>query len=144
MKKLVICGATGTQGGAVFEAMKNNRNWELFGFSRNLKQKRVEELRSQGLTMLEGDLAELDSLEKVFDGADSVFGLTQPWNKQYTKVDTGLELKQGKNIVDACFKKGVRHLVFSSAAHLENEKTGLPHVDVKIDIEEYTRARGIG
>jgi uncharacterized protein YbjT (DUF2867 family) len=144
MKKIVVCGSTGKQGGAVVEVMKKLKGWELVGFSRNLDQPKVKALKSQGLTMLKGDLADLDSLEKAFAGADGVFGLTQPWNKGYTKVDTELELKQGKNIIDACLKTGVRHLVFSSAAHAENEKTGLPHVDVKIDIEEYTRNSGVG
>ncbi|MCP4750953.1 MAG: NmrA family NAD(P)-binding protein, partial [Proteobacteria bacterium] len=144
MKRLIICGSTGTQGGAVLDAMKDRDNWELIGFSRDLEQPKIQELTSRGLKMLEGDLADLDSLVKAFEGADAVFGLTQPWNKGYTKVDTDLELKQGKNLVDACLKTGVKHLVFSSAAHGEEEKTGLPHVDVKIDIEEYTRNSGLG
>lgn len=144
MKKLAICGVTGTQGGAVFDAMKNSEDWELIGFTRNLEQPKVSDLSSQELQMVKGDLADLDSLERAFEGAECVFGLTQPWNKSYTKVDTDLELKQGRNIVDACKKAGVKHLVFSSAAHGEEEKTGLPHVDVKIDIEEYTKNSGIG
>ncbi len=144
MKKLVICGATGTQGGAVFDVMKNAENWELIGFSRSPDKTTVENFKSQGLTLLQGDLASLDSLIKVFEGADYVFGITQPWNKTYTKVDTDLELTQGTNIIDACVKSGVKHMVFSSAAHGENEKTGLPHVDVKIDIEERIRNCGLG
>jgi len=143
MKKLAICGCTGKQGGAVFDAMQNLENWEVTGFTRDLEQTKVRELKARGLTMLKGDLADLDSLEKAFEGADAVFGLTQPWNKSYTNVDTELELNQGKNIVDACLKAGVKHLVFSSAAHGETEKTGLPHVDIKIDIEEYTRTSGL-
>ncbi len=86
MKRVVICGSTGTQGGAVFEAMKDSEDADLTGFTRDLSQPRVEYLRSQGLNMLEGDLADLDSLQKAFEGADCVFGLTQPWNRAYTKV----------------------------------------------------------
>ncbi len=124
--------------------MKNSENLELVGFSRTVDKQYVEKFTSQGLTMAKGDLADLESLTKVFEDADFVFGMTQPWNKAYTKADTDLELKQGKNIIDACIKSGVKHLVFSSAAHGENEKTGLPHVDVKIDIEEYIRNSGLG
>ncbi len=144
MKKIAICGITGKQGGAVYEALKNSEGWVPVGFSRSLEQPRVKELQAEGVCMLTGDLTDLASLESAFEGAECVFGLTQPWNKGYTKVDTGLELKQGKNIIDACIKTGVKHLVFSSAAHAENEKTGLPHVDVKIDIEDYGRQSGIG
>jgi uncharacterized protein YbjT (DUF2867 family) len=144
MKKLIICGSTGTQGGAVFDAMKSAEDWELVGFSRNMDNPNIDTLTSQGLVMLKGDLADLTSLTKAFEGADCVFGLTQPWNKAYTKVDTDLELKQGKNIIDACVRSGVKHLVFSSAAHGEDEKTGLPHVDVKIDIETHIRDSSLG
>lgn len=143
MKKLVICGSTGSQGGAVAELMKNDGNFQLIGFSRNLNQPKVSELQSSGLSMIEGDLADLSSLKSVFNGADCVFGITQPWNRNYTKVDTKLELEQGKNIVDACKQAGIKHLVFSSAAHGEEQKTGLPHVDVKIDIEAFIADSGI-
>jgi len=144
MKKLIICGVTGTQGGAVFDVMKDSENLELVGFSRNTDKSSIHKFTSQGLTMLKGDLTDLESLNNAFKGADFVFGLTQPWNKSYTKVDTEVELKQGKNIVDACVNAEVKHLVFSSAAHGESERTGLPHVDVKIDIEEYTKNSGLG
>jgi uncharacterized protein YbjT (DUF2867 family) len=144
MRKVIVCGSTGTQGGAVFAAMKDSEEIELTGFTRDLSQARVAYLRSQGLSMLEGDLADLDSLQRAFEGADGVFGLTQPWNKAYTKVDTDLERKQGTNIVKACLANGIKHLVFSSAAHGEDERTGLPHVDVKIDIEEAVKSSGLG
>jgi uncharacterized protein YbjT (DUF2867 family) len=143
MTKMVICGATGTQGGAVYEVMKSLEDWELVGFSRDLAQPKADNLKARGLTMLEGDLADPVSLESAFAGADTVFGLTQPWNKSYTRVDTDLEWRQGKNIVEACLKNNVKFLVFSSAAHGEEQKTGLPHVDVKIDIEEYVRKSGL-
>lgn len=143
MKKLVICGATGKQGGALCTVMKNSETWKVTGFTRNLQQAAVRQLESSGVTMLKADLADVESLITVFEGAEAVFGLTQPWNRAYTKVNTELELKQGRNLIDACKKTGVKHLVFSSALHGEDEKTGLPHVDVKIDIEEYTRNSGL-
>lgn len=143
MKNLVICGSTGKQGGALCNIMMNSEIWKVTGFTRNLQQAAVRHLESSGVTMLQADLADAESLLKVFEGAEAVFGLTQPWNRAYTKVNTELELKQGKNIIDACKKNGVKHLVFSSALHGKEEKTGLPHVDVKIDIEEYTRNSGL-
>ena len=139
MKKLVVCGSTGTQGGSLIEVMKDLEGWEIFGFTRDMKSEQAKALISQGITMGEADLEDYGSLVKVIEGADCVFGITQPWNKSYTKVNTDAELKQGVNIVDACKAAGVKHLVLSTAAHLTDEKVGLPHVDVKIDIGESAR-----
>ncbi len=143
MKKLVVCGSTGTQGGSVIEVMKDVPDWKIVGFSRDVKNERAKELEDSGVEMHEGDLEDLNSLLKLFDGAQGVFGLTQPWNKSYTKADTAGELKQGRNIIDACKKAEVPHLVLSTASSMSEEKTGLPHVDVKLDIEAYGRESGI-
>jgi uncharacterized protein YbjT (DUF2867 family) len=139
MKKLVVCGSTGTQGGSLIEVMKDMKDWELSGFSRNINNDKVQSFKLKGVTMSKADFEDLDSLIKVFQGADCVFGITQPWNRSYTKCDTKAELKQGKNIVDACERTGVEHLILVTAAHLTDEKIGLPHVDIKIDIEDYAR-----
>ncbi|MBU2510671.1 NmrA/HSCARG family protein [bacterium] len=143
MKILIVCGSTGTQGGAVFDAMENLKDWQLIGLSRNIEQPAAKRLTLKGITMREGDLEDLESLIRAFKDAHSVFGVTQPWNQSYTKCDTVAEFKQGRNIIDACRITGIKHLVLSTAAHLTNEKTGLPHVDIKIEIEEYARKSGV-
>ena len=143
MKRLVVCGATGKQGGSLVEAMRDLEGWELCGFSRDVDSNRAKNLKSKGIEVHRADLEDLDSLIEVFRGADCVFGVTQPWNKAYTKCDTHSELKQGKNIIDACKKVDVGHLVLSTAAHMTDEKIGLPHVDIKIDIELYAKQNDV-
>jgi uncharacterized protein YbjT (DUF2867 family) len=143
MKKLVVCGATGTQGGSVIEVMKDSKGWELYGFSRDSNSEGAQNLQSAGVHLSWAHLESYHSLIKVFRDADGVFGMTQPWNIKYTKCDTNAEWRQGKNIVDACKEVGVGHLVLSTVAHLTDEKTGLPHVDIKIDIEQYAKQSGV-
>ena len=62
----------------------------------------------------------------------------QNWTEKYPVFSEKKEVEwqQGKNIVDACKKTGVGHLVLSTAAHLTDEKMGLPHVDIKTEIEK--------
>jgi uncharacterized protein YbjT (DUF2867 family) len=139
MKRLVVCGATGRQGGSVIEAMKGLEGWQLHAFSRDTNSDGARDLKSKEIEVDRADLEDLDSLIRVFKGADCVFGVTQPWNKAYTKCDTHSELKQGKNIVDACKKVDVGYLVLSTAAHMTDEKIGLPQVDIKINIELYAK-----
>ena len=107
MKRLVVCGATGKQGGSVIEAMKGLEGWQIRAFSRDTNSDGAKNLKSKGIEVDRADLEDVDSLIRVFKGADGVFGVTQPWNKAYTKCDTRSELKQGKNIIDACEKVDV-------------------------------------
>jgi len=143
MKTLVVCGATGSQGGSVIQVMKDLPEWKIKAFSRNPDSDESKRLSGQGISVSRADLLDLASLINAFNGADCVFGITQPWNQSYTKCDVAAELKQGKNIVDACKKIHVKHLVLSTAAHLTDEKVGLPHIDIKIDIEGYAKRSGV-
>ena len=88
MKKLAVCGATGTQGGSVIEVMKDSAGWELYGFSRDSSGDKAQNLQSAGVNMSVADLENFDSLVNVFRKADCVFGMTQPWIQKYTKCNT--------------------------------------------------------
>jgi uncharacterized protein YbjT (DUF2867 family) len=88
--------------------------------------------------VLQADLEEKSSLIEAFREARCVFGVTQPWSSDYKTCNPDAEIKQGRNIVDACLQTGVNHLVLSTATHMEEGRTGIPHVDSKLDIEEYT------
>jgi len=146
-KVVVVCGITGTQGGWVYEALKDS--YDVVGFSRDVERAR-EKLGAKsdggggggGPTLVEADLNDVASLRRAFRGADYVFGMSQPWSSDYRDVDVEGEVEQGRNIVRACLDCGVKHLVFSSASH-DGVKTGIPHVDSKIDIERHIRESGL-
>jgi uncharacterized protein YbjT (DUF2867 family) len=141
--KIVICGATGTQGGAVLNNVLKRPQWEVVAFSRNTDGEKAGRISRQGAVVKKGDLDDRQSLIEVFRGADYVFGVTQPWSADYKKCYPDREVIQGKNIVEACVADGVRHLVMSSAAHVVEGKTGIPHVDSKLDVEEYVQKSGL-
>ncbi len=103
-------------------------------------------LHALGIEVVKGDCLDRASLEAAFQGADAVFGVTNPFVKRWTgsgsaQTDTDGEVQQGKNIVDACKSAGVRHLVFASVASA-GEKTGIPTFDSKWKVEEYIKASG--
>jgi uncharacterized protein YbjT (DUF2867 family) len=140
-KKVVICGITGSQGGSVFEALKDDEDMELIGFSRNVERARSK-LDNSKVTLHEGDLNDLASLQTIFQGADYVFGMSQPWNQTLTHADRKSELQQGQNIVQACLDNKVKHLVFSSVKH-DDVTTDMEHIISKIEIEKYIHASGL-
>lgn len=114
----------------------------LRAFSRQPDGAAAGKLRERGVEVGQGDLADRASLERVFAGADAVFGVTQPWSPGYKKVDAPGEIAQGRNIVGACRAAGVAHLVLTTAMQLEDKPSGIPHIDSKQDIERHLRASG--
>lgn len=123
---------------------EQGEQFELVGFSRNVAAARAKFPEGGGIVdlLMEGDLADLESLRRIFAGADYVFAMTQPWNSTFTGCDAEGEVQQGTNIVQACVEAKVKHLVYSSADH-GPEKSGIPHVDSKMDIESMIQESGI-
>ncbi len=140
---VVVCGATGNQGGAVVRHALRRPGWRVIALSRNPQGTQARGLMEQGVKVQQGDLEDAASLREAFRGADYVFGVTQPWTPDYRKCFPEREVAQGKNIVAACKAEKVRHLVFSSAAHFLPGRTGIPHVDSKLEVEEEIEKSGL-
>ncbi|MEW6701777.1 MAG: NmrA/HSCARG family protein [Bacteroidota bacterium] len=138
-KTIVVCGATGKQGGAVIESLLKKQHWNVVALSRNLEGDKATALRKRGVKVMKADLQDRASLVSAFRGAKGVFGVTQPWSSDYKKCYTDAEIVQGHNIVDACNKASVEHLIISSVVHLDMKHTGVTHVDSKIAIENYLK-----
>lgn len=55
-----------------------------------------------------------DSLVDAFKDAYGAFAVTQAWTPDNRKCYPELEIKQGVNIIAACIKAKVKHLVITS------------------------------
>jgi len=142
-KTVVVCGSTGHQGGAVVRHMLKRPNLNVIALTRDPGSAHAQTLKDKGVTVRKADLGDSTSLIEAFQGADSVFGVTQPWSADYKHCDPDAEIEQGRNIADACLRTGVKHLVMSTAAHMGQGITGIPHVDSKLDVENYITVKGI-
>lgn len=60
-----------------------------------------------------------DELIDAMTGATAVYGMTNYWEK----LNMQLEIKQGKNLVDAAKKAGVQHFIFSSLLNITRCKS---------------------
>src|SRR6185369_17186672 len=137
---IVVCGATGNQGGAVLDALLAKGGLRLKALTRN--PERAQKWLTRGVEVVQGDLTDRGSLERAFHGATAVFGVTQPWSADYRKADTKAEIAQGRSLTEACLATGAT-LVFSTVL-LENDKpTGIPHVDSKLELEQFVKERGV-
>lgn len=143
MKTIVVCGATGKQGGAVLDALLESGKWNLIAFSRDINGKRAEEIKKKGVQVLQADLADKQSLIEAFKGAYGVYGVTMPLSPK-GKIDTELEWEQGMNIVEACLQNKVQHLVISTVLYVEEgQENSLTYIKRKIDIENLIKIKKI-
>jgi uncharacterized protein YbjT (DUF2867 family) len=142
-KTIIVCGATGKQGTAVAQNLLARKSWNVVALSRNPEGEKAQALAKLGIEVRKADLYDEISLIKAFEHAYGVFGITQPWSPDYKSCNPDSEVKQGYNIVNACIKTGIKHLVLSTAAGISTEKTGIPHVDSKLQIEAYARTGGV-
>jgi uncharacterized protein YbjT (DUF2867 family) len=137
---VLVCGATGKQGGAVVDALLASDRFAIRALVR--EPDRARALERRGVELVRGDLLDTASLIAAFSKSDIVFGLTQPWKPGVQKADVAAEVTQGKNLVDACKAVG-NALVMSTQIHAGDDRSGIPHADSKLEIESYAKAAGI-
>ncbi|MCC8407760.1 NmrA family NAD(P)-binding protein [Mucilaginibacter sp. UR6-1] len=134
-KKVVVCGGTGHQGGAVVNALINQGTYEVSVVSRDPGGSASAALENSGARVLQGDFHHLGSLQAAFRGAFAVFGVTQPWSGNTLSYDADKEIIQGKNIIWACKTEKVSHLVFSSFFRYNEKESGVSFIDSKFVLE---------
>jgi len=135
-KKILVTGATGNQGGAVARKLLDD-GFQVRALTRDPSKERARELFSIGAEVIQGDLNDTASLAKALEDVYGVFGVL-------TFFEEGVagEVRQGRNLADACKAAGIKHFVYSSVAGA-NLNTGIPHFDSKNEIERYIKTIGL-
>lgn len=133
VRTILVCGATGTQGGAVARSLLD-AGYRVRALTRDREQDRARELGKRGADIVEGDLNDRASLEKAADGVYGVFSVQNFWETGYD-----VEVEQGKRMADVAGEAGVEHLVYSSVGGADRD-SGLSHFESKHEIEERIRS----
>lgn len=113
---ILVCGATGRQGGAVVDELLA-RGYRVRGMTRKPDGSKAQAVAAKGVEIARGDFGEPESLRAAMRGVDGVFF--------YTSFSPD-ELDHGTNVIEAAKAQGVSHLVYSlgAAADPENGMTG--------------------
>lgn len=135
-KLIVVIGATGSQGGAVTRHLLK-KGFKIRAFVRDGSKPAAAELKNKGVEIYEGNLEDINALNKAYKGAYGVFSVQNFWIHGYDK-----EVMQGKNAAKAAKEAGVKHFVYSSVAS-SDQNTGLVHFDSKWEIEKYIHTLNI-
>ncbi|TYL40444.1 NmrA/HSCARG family protein [Natronococcus pandeyae] len=131
---VLVTGATGNQGGAVVDhLLESNAEFDVYGLTRNASGETAQDLADRGVTMVEGNLNETESLAPHVAEVDAVFAVTNFWTQGYDA-----QVQQGKNIADVAADEGVDQFVLSGVGSHERD-TGVPHFDSAWEIDQHAQ-----
>jgi uncharacterized protein YbjT (DUF2867 family) len=135
-KTVLVAGATGRQGGAVIRRLLPG-GWKVRALTRNASSATAQELARKSIEVVEGDLEDPPSLERVARGVYGIYSVQDFWS-----VGAKREVLQGKNLADAAKKAAVEHFVYSSVGGAERN-SGIDHWESKWEIENHIRRLGL-
>ena len=137
VRKLVVTGATGKQGGGLISALleKPNQPFEIYAVTRNPASGSAKRLSDKGVKIIKGDFDNADEIFKQVGKPWGLFSVTMPLKG--AKIEEG----QGKAMTKAAIGAGVQHIVFTATDRGGQEKsethaTEIPHFASKYNIEK--------
>jgi hypothetical protein len=150
---IVVLGSTGNQGkGVVSSVLRDNRElWNVRAVTRDVNSVSAQHLLSdlqtpdQRLSLMKGDIFDIESLKAAFSGAYGVFAVTSEHTSRMIENEHDLkqELQSGKNIISAAKICRIQHFVFSSLPDMKRATSGrfdkLFHMDHKFIIEQWAK-----
>lgn len=133
MTKILVAGATGTQGGSVVDSLLSGEygEYEVYGLTRNETSERAQALAARGVHVVEGDLCDEERMRELCEGMDGVFCVTT-----FFEDGPETEIEQGKTLARAAADAGVSHFVYSSVGSADMD-TGLEHFESKYAVEQF-------
>jgi uncharacterized protein YbjT (DUF2867 family) len=134
-KPILITGATGLQGGAVFRSLRS-KGFPVRAMTREPEKREARDLAGSGVEVVRGDLDDPASLMRALEG---VYGA---YSVQYARHGVEMEVRQGINLADAAKKSQISHFIYSSVGAAD-QNTGIPHFESKAKIERHVRDTGL-
>lgn len=116
-----VCGATGTQGGAVARHLRK-ANATVHALVRHGSN--ADALIENGIRVFRGSYDDVDSLKAALSGVTTAFLNFSPSFSDFEE-----ELRHAKTLVSAARGAGVQHIVYSSSFGLEEDEPSRPGLD---------------
>jgi uncharacterized protein YbjT (DUF2867 family) len=123
-KIIAVVGATGAQGGGLARAILDDKNgpFEARVITRDVNSDKAKALAEAGAEVVAGDVDDVKSLKKAFEGAHGAFCVTFFW----AHMKPEKELSQARNMAQAAKDAAVDHVIWST---LEDTRTFIPLSD---------------
>src|SRR3954471_9811781 len=132
--KLVLIGGAGLIGSHTADRLLREDVGEIVvydNFVRGRQENLAVALKDPRVRIYDvgGDILQTDILESAMDGADGVFHLAALWLLQcheYPRSAFDVNVRGTFNVMEACVKKGVKRLVYSSSASVYGDAVEEP------------------
>jgi len=133
-KKLVAIGGAGLIGSHTVDELLKDDVGEIVifdNFVRGTHENLASALNDPRVSIFDvgGDITQPDLLEAALDGADGVFHFAALWLLQcwdYPRSAFKVNIEGTFNVLDACVRKGVKRLVYSSSASVYGDAVEEP------------------
>lgn len=116
MSTIFVCGATGTQGGALVPHLLSN-NIKAHAIARDPTSDRALALKAAGVSIFPGSFDDASSLRTAMAGCTGLFLNLMP-----SLTDSTQELSQANRILAIAKEVGVQHAIYSSGLIQDLEK----------------------
>ena len=137
-KVVLITGGTGNQGGATVKRLLEGKRVHVRVLTRSPDSPKAQQLVSQGVDVVAGDLDDADSLRRALSGISAAFSVQSFMDKGGVEA----EERRGKAFADAVKAARIPYLVYSSADGVERN-SGIPHYESKRGVELHIRELGL-
>ena len=153
-KIIAVVGATGSQGGGLVRAILNDKNgpFAARAITRDPNSEKAKALADAGAEVVAGDVDDVKSLRKAFDGAHGAFCVTFFW----AHLKPEKELSNARNMAQAVKDAGVHHVIWSTLEDTRKSvplsddrmptlmgKYKVPHFDAKGEADDIFRELGV-
>ena len=133
-KKFVVIGGAGLIGSHTVEALLTENVGEIIvydNFVRGRQENLAMALQDSRVKIYDigGDILQTDILEGALEGTDGVFHLAALWLLQcheYPRSAFDVNVRGTFNVLEACIKKNVKRLVYSSSASVYGDAVEEP------------------
>ncbi len=133
-KRLVVIGGGGLIGSHTVDALTREDVGEIIiydNFVRGSRENLREALKDPRVRIYDvgGDILQTDILQAALDGADGVFHFAALWLLQcheFPRSAFDVNVRGTFNVMDACVKKNVKRLVYSSSASVYGDAVSEP------------------
>lgn len=133
--RILVFGATGSQQFNIIAEAKKKGAEVIAATSTETS---FEKLKQAGAVPVLGDISNAAQMREITRGIDAIafmipVSLPNPFD--------GLEFS--KNVIDAAKENGVKKIVWNTSGWLEDQKSGMPTDDVKLDVKDLLVASGL-
>ncbi|NQX37024.1 NmrA/HSCARG family protein [Herbiconiux sp. VKM Ac-2851] len=139
-KTIAVFAATGSQGGAVADALLD-AGATVRALLRDTRSEKAESLARRGVELVQIDVNDPTSLVSALEGADAFWFMTTPPGGMQN-ADTEGETRQGIALADAAAAARVPHVVFNSVGGADR-RSGVPHFESKYRVEQHLAQLGL-